>query len=71
MGQSLGEIDKFDDVHLSDDDDNVDNEDGGKTRNNYVKFCLDISQLKIDIINKNILLPVSCFKRNLIIFFCS
>ena len=30
LGQSLGEIDKFDDVHLSDDDDNDNNEDGGK-----------------------------------------
>ena len=32
LGQSLGEIDKFDDVQLSDDDDNVDNEDAGKTK---------------------------------------
>ena len=31
LGQSLGEIDKFDDVQLSDDDDNDNNnEDGGK-----------------------------------------
>ncbi|KAJ7333629.1 nucleolar complex protein 14 [Desmophyllum pertusum] len=35
LGQSLGEIDKFEDVHLSDDDDDddVDKEDGGKTYN--------------------------------------
>jgi len=30
LGQSLGEIDKFDDVQLSDDDDNVDNEDAAE-----------------------------------------
>ena len=37
LGQSLGEIDKFEDVQLSDDDDNDDKEDAGKSYN-YLLF---------------------------------
>ena len=37
LGQSLGEIDKFDDVQLSDDDDDdVDKEDAGKSCNDLL-----------------------------------
>ena len=38
LGQSLGEIDKFEDVQLSDDDDNddVDKEDAGKSYNDLL-----------------------------------
>lgn len=40
LGQSLGEIDKFDDVLLSDDDDNVDNnQDDGIYDRYALVFC--------------------------------
>ena len=38
LGQSLSGIDKFEDVQLSDDDDNVDKEDAGKNYC-YDNFC--------------------------------
>lgn len=44
LGQSLGEIDKFEDVQLSDDDDddNVDKEDAGKS---YTDLLVKIAYL--------------------------
>lgn len=40
LGQSLGEMDKFDDVQLSDDDDVDNNEDGGKVMLVFSVICI-------------------------------